>query len=123
MFNGAFACLRTLTVTFLIIGDALTHFAAAGVGCQIQAHGTDSGSHLEAIISADGPVAGTYKFSVSRSGSTSPTVLSGNFEIKSAGHSDIKREIVELGQGESFSASLEIHWPRGSSACSASGSS
>jgi curli production assembly/transport CsgH protein len=116
------ASLVTLAAAAMVAGDALINEVHAGVGCEIRAYGTDTGSRLEAVISADGPVTGTYRFTVERSSSASPTVDSGAFEIKKVGPSKIKQSSMDLPAGEAFNASLEVNWPGGSSACSASGS-
>jgi curli production assembly/transport CsgH protein len=114
--------MMTLAAAGIFSGDALMNRVQAGVGCEIRAHRTDTGSRLEAVISADGPVTGTYRFKVKRSGSASPTIDSGDFEIKNAGSAIVKKSSIDLPAGESFDATLEVDWPNGSSACSASGS-
>ena len=124
MTNFNYGFLRAAPIVTLaaamVAGDALMSEVQAGVGCEIHAYTTDTGSKLEAVISADGPVTGTYRFTVERSSSASPTVDSGAFEIKTASPSKIKQSSMDLPAGEAFNASLEVNWPGGSSACSAS---
>jgi hypothetical protein len=96
--------------------------ASAAVACQIQSIGTGEGMRLEAVITAAGPVKGTYSFTLRRSKSAVPEVQSGDFEIASAGQSEVKKASAELAPNESYSASLDVRWPGGASSCSAAGS-
>jgi hypothetical protein len=105
-----------------VAGDAMMSKAYSGVGCEIRTSRHNEGTRLEAVISATGPVAGSYVLTVSHSGSSTPKLESGDFEITGQGRSEVKKAGIDLPPGESYSASLDVKWPGGSSLCSASGS-
>jgi hypothetical protein len=115
---------RTTAALAVIIAlgcDAMMSKAYSNVSCQIRADRNDAGTRLEAVINASGPVSGTYVFTV-RSGSSGPRSQQGNFEIKSAGPTEIRKETIDVAAGEPYAASLDVKWPGGMSSCSASGS-
>jgi hypothetical protein len=118
--------IRIISLTMLagavIVSDAIMSQVTASVGCEIRSNRTGAGSRLDAVISAEGPVAGTYIFTVKRGGENSPTTESGEFSLESTGRSEVKKASIALAAGESYSASLTINWSGGSSSCSASGS-
>jgi hypothetical protein len=91
--------------------------AAPRVGCEIRATHSDAGGKLEAVISANGPVAGTFVFTVRKHGGP-VTSQSGDFKVDGAERAEIKKASVDLEPGAAYDASLEITWPNGSSSCS-----
>jgi len=99
----------------------MTSQTFASVSCDIRADRNDAGTRLEAVINASGPVAGTYVFTV-KSGSSAPKTQRGEFDIKSAGPSQVKKEAIDLAAGKPYAATLDVKWPGGASSCSAGGS-
>jgi hypothetical protein len=95
-------------------------FASVEVGCEIRATRNQDGTRLAAIISASGPVSGTYSFRVDRRGAGAPIAEQGVFEIEEAAPSEVKKVELSLPAGKGYDASLTIQWPNGSSSCSAS---
>ena len=89
------------------------------VGCEIRATRKEAGTRLDALISASGPVSGTYSFSVDRRGGDKVISEAGDFTIESATPSEVKKAGVDLPPGDGYDALLTIEWPNGSSSCSA----
>lgn len=112
---------RALILMMVLWSDAAMGETHANVSCQIRANRNDAGTRLEAVINASGPVSGTYVFTV-KSGSSAPKSQRGDFDIKSAGPSQVRKEAIDLAPGEPYAASLDVKWPGGASSCSASGS-
>lgn len=108
-------------VVLALSGDAMMSEAYSNVSCSIRANRNDAGTRLEAVINASGPASGTYVFTV-KSGSSAPKSQRGDFDIKSAGPSQVRKEAINLAPGEPYAASLDVKWPGGASSCSASGS-
>ena len=99
----------------------VTKVSSSSVRCKIQAKSNDSGTHLEAVISAGGPVTGTYAFKVEPSNGGKALIdENGPFEIKADGPSEVKQASLDLPPDTGYNASLSVEWPNGSSSCSAS---
>jgi hypothetical protein len=115
--------MKTIATTLVLASTfaAMSNTTYAGVSCDIRAHRSEAGTRLEAVITATGPISGTYVFTV-KSGTSGPKSQRGNFEIKSTGPAEIRKERIELAPGEPYAASLDVKWPGGASSCSASGS-
>lgn len=97
--------------------------ASVQVGCEIRASRSDSGTRLDAVISASGPVQGSYDFRVepARGGDALISEQS-EFVIDGPGSSEVKKAGIDLPAGQGYRASLSIDWPNGTSSCSAAAS-
>ena len=94
---------------------------SAKVRCAIHASKDDAGTRLDAVISGNGPVSGTFAFRVEPHGGGTPLFDEhGNFEIESTAPSEVKRAGLDLPADQSYDASLSIVWPNGSASCKAS---
>lgn len=94
---------------------------AVQVGCNIRTSKSETGTRLEAVIRASGPVSGTYRFKVDPEGGGAPLVSEeASFAIESAGSSEVKNSGMNLPSGSGYRASLTVEWPNGMSSCSAS---
>lgn len=97
--------------------------ASAQVGCEVRATRSDSGTRLDAIITATGPVAGRYSFRVEPASGGEPAMAEeSEFAIEEAGPFEVKKAGVDLPAGAGYRASLSIEWPNGASSCSAAAS-
>ena len=90
------------------------------VSCEIRAAQNDGGGKLDAVITASGPVSGTFQFTVRKRSGGNVISRSGDFEVASASPTEVKKASVDLDPNEAYDASLEIKWPNGSSSCSSS---
>jgi len=100
-------------------GNEMT-YAAAKVGCEIRATRNDAAGKLDAVISATGPVSGSFVFNVRKRAGGVVASKSGDFKIDSASPSEVNKASVDLEPGQAYDASLAIKWQGGSSSCSAS---
>jgi hypothetical protein len=120
--NGRCAAfwLVLLPVSWAIADGIEMTQAAAKVGCEIRATRNDAAGKLDAVISATGPVSGSFVFKVQKRAGGAVTSQSGDFKIDTASPSEVKKASIDLEPGQAYDASLTIKWPGGSSSCSAS---
>lgn len=97
--------------------------ASVNVGCEIRASRSDSGTRLDAVITASGAVSGNYSFRVEPAAGGAPVIdEQSDFAIDGTGPSEVRKAGVDLPAGEGYRASLSIEWPNGTSSCSAAAS-
>lgn len=94
---------------------------SSSANCKIQSSKNSSGVRLDAVITASGPIIGSYTFKVmSSDGSTRHAFKKSDFSVDSQAKSQLFKTGVDLPAGSGYQASLEVEWPEGYSSCSSS---
>lgn len=94
---------------------------SSNASCKIRSSKDNSGVHVDAVITASGPIVGTYTFKVmSSDGSTRHAFKKSDFSVDSQAKSQLFETGVDLPAGSGYQASLEVEWPEGYSSCSSS---
>jgi hypothetical protein len=119
--NRSLLAAAGLTLLLQMANDMTGNAAAAArVSCEIRASRHDGAGKLDAIISAAGPISGTYVFTVRKRTGGEVISQSGDFKAEGSSPTEITKASVDLEPGAGYDASLEVKWPNGSSSCSSS---
>lgn len=94
---------------------------SSNASCKIRSSKTGSDVRLDALVTASGPITGTYTFKVmSSDGTTRHAFRKSDFSVDSPAKSQLFKTGVDLPAGPGYQASLEVEWPEGYSSCSTS---
>jgi hypothetical protein len=79
--------------------------ATARVSCEIRATRSDTAAKLDGVITASGPVSGTFVFTVRKRAGSEVVSQSGDFNVEDSSPTEVKKASIDLDPNEAYQAS------------------
>ncbi len=116
--------LWALSVALLIVGVWLQPSAGmtktnADIGCEIRAENFRGGVQLLGVALGHSPISGTYRFLVTKSGSSGSSAITqgGAFSVQPGQETMLGEISLDVDEHASYSAVLTLNWRGGTTSC------